>query len=394
MDSKKGKAASEKTGMTRSHSSTSSISSIPRLPPIETTSKTIPEVPNEDMRLRLGKVLEGGKHDIMLATESVAEQARIAEQQITSRLDCLSQEINNAVERAMRNKESEMIELRNRYEEAENRAASLLERERGLVEQQSQLSIELVLKSRSKQATETELNSLEQLVEELKVKLEELVSNEKVDKENYLKAKNDWSAKAKESTDEIRNLKIQLEEEREMKKKEKENIKLDSNDKHSKESMRLHQEVNKWKLKCEKTLEEIQNIKKEGKTKEEELRREKVALEEKYKHESGQHKTTLKILEDKIRYLTDKQEEERTGSREIIQQMQIEIEVLKSKYGDALSQIDMLKRNIEEYETPVDAGMESTRLRLLRIQNQREKARLDSDRREAVRLKNLMSTSK
>ena len=390
-----GRRSGEKTGMTKSHSSTSSLSSIPRLPPIESgIAKTIAEVPNDEMRQKLGRVLEGGKRDIMLATGSVVEQVRTAEQQITSRLDSLSQEIQNAVEREMKAKASEISELRLRYEEADSRVASLMERERGLVEQQSQLSIELVLERRAKLNAESELKSLNQQVEKLKGKVDEIISNEKDKKTDEMKAKNDSSVKMKESKDEISNLKRQLEEERELRKKEKDNNKLDSSDKHNKESMRLHQEVNKWKLKCEKSLDEIHSAKKEMKVKEEELRRERVAQEEKYKYENGQHKSTLKMLEEKILFLTETQESEKASKSEKVEQMQSELEDLKSNYRDALKQVELLKRSLEEYENPVEDVMESSRLRLLRAQNQREKARLESDRREAMRLKNILSANK
>ena len=395
MEGKKSRASGEKTGMTRSHSSTSSLSSIPRLPPIESgISKTIAEVPNDEMRQRLGRVLESGKRDIVLATGSIVEQVRTAEQQIASRLDSLSQEIQNAVEREVKGKEREISELRSRYEEADSRVASLLERESGLVEQQSQLSIELVLERRAKLNAEAELKSLNKQVEELRGKIDEFISNEKDKKTDEMKSKNDLSVKMKESKDEISNLKRQVEEERELRKKEKDSIKLDSSDKHNKESMRLHQEVNKWKLKCEKSLEEIQSVKKEMKTKEEELRRERVAQEEKCKHENGQHKSNLKMLESKILFLTETQENARASKSETVEQMQSEIEDLKSKCRDALKQIELLKRNVEEYENPIEDAMESSRLRLLRAQNQREKARLESDRREAVRLKNILTTNK
>ena len=395
MEGKKSRVSSEKTGMTKSHSSTSSLSSIPRLPPIESgIAKTIAEVPNDQMRQKLSKVLEGGKRDIVLATESVVEQVRIAEQQITSRLDSLSQEIQNAVEREMKLKDSEISELRLRYEESDSRVASLLERERGLVEQQSQLSIELVLERRAKLNAQTELKSFNKQVEELKGKIDEFISNEKDKKTDEMKAKNDLSVKMKENKDECSNLKRQLEEERELRRKEKESIKLDSSDKHNKESMRLHQEVNKWKLKCEKCLDEIQSVKKETKAKEEELRRERVAQEEKYKYENGQHKSTLKMLEEKILFLTETQESDRASKGKTVEQMQSETEDLKSKYRDALKQIEHLKRSLEEYENPVEDVMENSRLRLLRAQNQREKARLESDRREAVRLKNILAANK
>ena len=395
METKKSKnqSSAEKSGMSRSHSSTSSICSIPRLPPIDSAAiKTIAETPKEPQSARLSKLLEIGKCDITLAANGVVEQARLAEEQMTSRMDSLLHEVNNAVERVMREKERELSELRIRCEVADGRTAALMERERGLVEQQAQLSIELVLERRGKQAAETELGSLKKSVDELKVKLDELQLREKENKDTDMKAKSEWSVKVKESYEEISNLRSELEEERELRKKDRESSKQEISDKHCKESMRLHQEVNMWKLKCEKALEETRSIKKEMKTREEELRQEKVSREEKSKHEAGVYKSAIRALEGKIRELNDTGEVERENLNGVIGKMQSDIEVLKKKYGDALQQIEMLKRSLEEYENPEDNVMESSRLRLLRVQNQREKAKLDSDRREVIRLKNLTAT--
>ena len=395
MENKKSKSqnSAEKSGMSRSHSSTSSICSIPRLPPIDSVaSKTILETPKEEASSRLSRLLEIGKYDIALAANSVVEQARLAEKQMTSRMDNLSHEVHNAVERVMREKESELLEVRVRCEEADSRTASLMDRERGLVEQQSQLSIELVMERRGKQAAVTELGSLKKSVDELKVKLDALELREKGNEDKEVKAESDWSVKVRESKEEISNLKSELEEERELRKRDRESSKQETNDKHCKESMRLHQEVNKWKLKCEKSLEETRNIKKEAKSKEEELRQERVSKEEKSKHESGQYKSALKALEEKMQELNDSREEEKESRNGVIERMQSDMEALKKKYGDALRQIEMLKRSLEEYENPEENVMESYRLRLLRVQNQREKAKLDADRREVIRLKNLAAS--
>ena len=395
MENKKSKSqnSAEKSGMSRSHSSTSSICSIPRLPPIDSVaSKTILETPKEEASSRLSRLLEIGKYDIALAANSVVEQARLAEKQMTSRMDNLSHEVHNAVERVMREKESELLEVRVRCEEADSRTASLMDRERGLVEQQSQLSIELVMERRGKQAAVTELGSLKKSVDELKGKLDALELREKGNEDKEVKAESDWSVKVRESKEEISNLKSELEEERELRKRDRESSKQETNDKHCKESMRLHQEVNKWKLKCEKSLEETRNIKKEAKSKEEELRQERVSKEEKSKHESGQYKSALKALEEKMQELNDSREEEKESLNGVIERMQSDMEALKKKYGDALRQIEMLKRSLEEYENPEENVMESYRLRLLRVQNQREKAKLDADRREVIRLKNLAAS--
>ena len=391
METKKNKNqnSAEKSGMSRSHSSTSSICSIPRLPPIDSSAvKTIAETPKEQMSTRLNRLLAIAKSDLTLTANGVVEQARLAEEQMASRMDSLLQEVNNAVERLMREKESELSELRIRFEEAESRTAGLMDRERGLVEQQSQLSIELVMERRGKQAAETELSSLKKSVGKLTVKLNEIELRDKESKDKDLKAESDWSAKIIESSAEISNLKNELEEERELRKKDRESSKQEISDKHCKESMGLHQEVNKWKLKCEKVLEEIRNIKKEMKSKEEELRQEKVSKEEKSKHESGQHKSALRALEGKIQELNDTREVEKDNLNGVIGQMNSDMEVLKNKYRNAVEQIDMLKRSLEEYESPEDNVMESSRLRLLRAQNQREKAKLEADRREIIRLKN------
>ena len=380
----KGLHLHDNRGMTKSHSSTSSLSSIPRLPPIDSAGlKQLSEDGMEEMKSRLNRLLEVGKSDIMLSTSKVVEQARLAESKITSRLDSLSLDMLSAADNVIREKENEIAEMRVQCGELENRAGQMLERERGLVEQQSQLSIELVMEKRGRQTAELQLSELGLLVAELRVKLEESFQRENEKRESDLKTKDELNGKMKDHKTEIMNLQKQLDEEQEMRKKEI--SKQDANSKHSKENMRLHQDVNKWKMKCEKTLEETQNLKKGIKSKEEELRQEKLSWEEKFKHENSQHKEEVKALQAKLSELDIIRGAEVSSREGIIQKFQNDLEHLKEIYNEALQQIDMLKKNLEEYENPQENVMESSRVRLLRAQNQREKAKLEYERREASR---------
>lgn len=377
---------------TNQSSSSNSISSIPKLPPIEENMTSSPNIictVSEEVAmpivLRLNQVVEAGKHDVALITGRMVERARQEESQINSRFENITQSIVAIAEETIKERELELCLYKEKFYEAEKKLSELDHREKGLVSQQSKLSLELVAEKKNRKQFEKETEILKEANNAFRQKIDDILNEEMKENNSHLKEKGQFNQNIKTLKEENALLKLKNKEEIDAIVAEKDRNQNQMQEKHSKEAARLHQEVAKWKQKCEKTRETLETLQKEVTEREEKLKLERNAQEEKNKHTSLQHKAAVKALDEKIKEINFAKNEELANKNIQIEGLKNELVELKLKLEEVLRQNEYLKKTLRESEEEESCMIDEARLRLLRLQNKREKAKLDQDRKEANR---------